>query len=185
MTRYNFSLNCIRHYDNSGRKRIKYLNHSRAMGCLLWGFWRELTELQRHRIVRDVKIVQSGADQRKHQSSASLAFVRGIHRWPVNSPHKWPVTRGMFPFDDVVPSYANKDQTRKQKHTQTNQQRYKHDLLCSISCGFNVWVFTVILYRYIYMDGEIDIPADSLMFQWLYIGTGCLWISHGKALEEL
>ena len=30
---------------------------------------------------------------RKHQSSASLAFVRGIHRWPVNSPHKGPVTR--------------------------------------------------------------------------------------------
>ena len=30
----------------------------------------------------------SGEDQRKHQSSASLAFVRGIHRWPVNSPHK-------------------------------------------------------------------------------------------------
>ena len=29
--------------------------------------------------------VYSGADQRKHQSSASLAFVRGIHRWPVNS----------------------------------------------------------------------------------------------------
>ena len=44
----------------------------------------------------------SHADQRKHQSSASLAFVRGIHRWPVNSPHKWPVTRKMFPFDDVI-----------------------------------------------------------------------------------
>ena len=44
----------------------------------------------------------SGADQRKHQSSASLAFVRGIHRGPVNSPHKWPVTRKMFPFDDVI-----------------------------------------------------------------------------------
>ena len=42
--------------------------------------------------------VCSGADQRKHQSSASLAFVRGIHRWPVNSPHKGPVTRKMFPF---------------------------------------------------------------------------------------
>ena len=40
--------------------------------------------------------------QRKHQSSASLAFVRGIHRWPVNSPHKWPVTRKMLPFDDVI-----------------------------------------------------------------------------------
>ena len=45
--------------------------------------------------------VYSGADQRKHQSSASLAFVWGIHRGPVNSPHKWPVTRKMFPFDDV------------------------------------------------------------------------------------
>ena len=37
--------------------------------------------------------VYSDADQRKHQSSASLAFVRGIHRWPMNSPHKWPVTQ--------------------------------------------------------------------------------------------
>ena len=46
--------------------------------------------------------VYSGTDQRKYQSSASLAFVRGIHRWPVNSPHKGPVTRKMFPFDDVI-----------------------------------------------------------------------------------
>ena len=46
--------------------------------------------------------VYSGTDERKHQSSASLAFVRGIHRWPVNSPHKGPVTRKMFPFDDVI-----------------------------------------------------------------------------------
>ena len=48
--------------------------------------------------------VYPGADQRKHQSSASLAFVREIHRWPVNSPHKGPVTRKMFPFDDVIMS---------------------------------------------------------------------------------
>ena len=46
--------------------------------------------------------VYSDADERKHQSSASLAFERGIHRGPVNSPHKWPVTRKMFPFDDVI-----------------------------------------------------------------------------------
>ena len=46
--------------------------------------------------------VYAGADQSKHQSSASLAFVWGIHRGPVNSPHKWPVTRKMFPFDDVI-----------------------------------------------------------------------------------
>ena len=47
-------------------------------------------------------IVYSGAGQRKHQSSASLAFVRGIRRWPASSPHKGPVTRKMFPFDDVI-----------------------------------------------------------------------------------
>ena len=46
--------------------------------------------------------VCSSADQRKHQSSASLAFVRGIHRSPVNSPHKGPVMRKMFPFNDVI-----------------------------------------------------------------------------------
>ena len=42
--------------------------------------------------------VYSVTDQRKHQSSASVAFVRGIHRWPLNSPHKGPVTRKMFPW---------------------------------------------------------------------------------------
>ena len=40
--------------------------------------------------------------KKKNQSSASLAFVRGIHRWPVNSPHNGPVTRKMFPFDDII-----------------------------------------------------------------------------------
>ena len=44
----------------------------------------------------------SGRDQRKHQSAASMAFVWGIHRSPVNSPHKGPVTRKMFPFDEVI-----------------------------------------------------------------------------------
>ena len=46
--------------------------------------------------------VYSGTDDRKHQSSASLAFVRWIHRWPVNSPHKRPVTRKKFPLNDVI-----------------------------------------------------------------------------------
>ena len=46
--------------------------------------------------------IYSGADQRKRQSSASLAFVRGIQRWPVDSPEKWPAARKMFPFDDVI-----------------------------------------------------------------------------------
>ena len=50
--------------------------------------------------------VCSGADQREHQSSASLAFVRGVHRQSVDSPHKGPVTRKMFPYDDVIIKYT-------------------------------------------------------------------------------
>ena len=46
--------------------------------------------------------VYSDADKKKaHQSSARLAFVWGIHRGP-GPPHKWPVTRRMFTFDDAV-----------------------------------------------------------------------------------
>ena len=47
-------------------------------------------------LIIEYTTVYSGAGPRKHQSSASLAFVGEIHRWPVNSPHKWPVTRKMF-----------------------------------------------------------------------------------------
>ena len=56
--------------------------------------------------ITDVSIVSStvgsGADQRKHQSSVPLAFVRRIHRWPVDSPHKGPVMMKRFPFDNVI-----------------------------------------------------------------------------------
>ena len=55
-----------------------------------------------YRITSLCSNVYSGIDQRKNQSFASLAFVRGIRRWPVNSPHKGPVTRKMFPLDDVI-----------------------------------------------------------------------------------
>ena len=47
-------------------------------------------------------VVYSDVDQRKHQSSASPAFVRGIDRGPLNSPQKWSVTPKVFPFDDVI-----------------------------------------------------------------------------------
>ena len=51
--------------------------------------------------------VYSRRRSKKYLSSASLAFVRGIHRWPVNSPHKGLVTRKMFPFDDVIMTFQN------------------------------------------------------------------------------
>ena len=49
----------------------------------------------------------SGADQRKRQSSAGLAFVWEIDWWEVNSPHKGPVTRKMLLFDDVIMAPKN------------------------------------------------------------------------------
>ena len=49
-----------------------------------------------------IPIIYSTVDQRRHKSSASLAFVRRIHRWPGTSPHKGPVTRKMLPLNDVI-----------------------------------------------------------------------------------
>ena len=46
--------------------------------------------------------VCSGTDEKEYQSFTSLDFVRGIHWWHVNSLHKEPVTRKIFPFDDVI-----------------------------------------------------------------------------------
>ena len=74
--------------------------------------------------------VCSGADQRKHQSYASMAFVRGIHRWQVNSLHKGPVTRKMFPFDD---GHNVKEIALNVKH---------HDMLSDyvVYGGYRVWL---------------------------------------------
>ena len=93
--------------------------------------------------------VYSGTDQRKHQSSASLAFVRGIHRWLVNSPHKGSVTRKMFPFYDVI-IYALGVQfsdpveiTHLRKHNKECKTRRFTKYLCNIYiyiCVFTVWV---------------------------------------------
>ena len=81
-------------YASLGLNELRFLHHSdvimSAMAC-------QITSVT---IVYST--VCSGADQRKHQSSASLALVRETHRWLVNSPHKVPVTQKMFPFDDVI-----------------------------------------------------------------------------------
>ena len=67
------------------------------------------------------------ADQRKYQSFVSLAFVRRIHRWPVNSQHKGPVTRKLFPFADVIMvlRYLTMDVTLRQTDG-TDEQTHTH-----------------------------------------------------------
>ena len=74
--------------------------------------------------------VYPGADQRKYQSTASLAFVWGIHRWPVNSPHKWPITRKMFPFNDVIMSQYGQCCLNPLASTQC----YEEPSFCSGTC---------------------------------------------------
>ena len=88
--------------------------------------------------------VYSSEDQRKHQSSASLAFVWGIHRWPVNSPHKWPVTRKMFPFDDVVmktelawQKYHNRDKCLLRNEDDFFRETY--EILISMMSVLLIW----------------------------------------------
>ena len=71
-------------------------------------------------------IVYSGVNQRKHQSSASLAFVREIHRGPVNFPHKWPVTRKMFPFDDVIMTLAADDRIHGHTYASPSLSELNH-----------------------------------------------------------
>ena len=105
-------------------------------------------------------IVYSDADQRKHQSSASLAFVRGIHRGPVNSPHKWPVTRKMFPFDDVIMMQAPFD-------------------LCSHNTKYAVkvasWPYSTPFFKAWYW---LILMLSSRLCNWLSLWRLVPWINH-------
>ena len=98
-------------------------------------------------------IVYSGVNQRKHQSSASLAFVWEIHRGPVNFPHKWPVTRKMFPFDDVI----MKSTCIKPQHNRVQASYSVHTRAYSISHQLNLWFCGAFFCRgyFCYHDGVI------------------------------
>ena len=86
--------------------------------------------------------VCSGAPQSRHQSSASLVFVRGIHRSPVNSPHKGPVTRKMVPFDDVImkTAYVHWDSPISWisvpfQYEVNNEFRSNHNQVVKVACS--------------------------------------------------
>ena len=94
---------CIHYSDVKNPKACPFIGRSSVYSIVHYGDVIMMTMASQITSLTIVySTVYSGADQRKHQSSASLAFVRGIHRGPVNSPHKWPVTRKMFPFDDFI-----------------------------------------------------------------------------------
>ena len=97
--------------------------------------------------------VYSGADQRKHQSSVSLAFVRGTLRWPVNYPHKWAVMRKMFPLDNVIMSRELQ-----------NVPRYKHTVftLCCVCCDLEQVDCASIPRSYLPNTKAMEFPGASV-----------------------
>ena len=84
----------------------------------------------------------SGAYQRKHLSAAAMAFVRGIHRCPVNSPSKWPITPKMFPFDDVM-YFANDNRVVKRLDCKSLQSPKTRRHLTTRKSITDLWSFIV------------------------------------------
>ena len=115
--------------------------------------------------------VYSGADQSKNQSSASLAFVWGIHRRPVNSPHKWPVTRKMFPLDDVImikfvrftgAFIRPPGQTYRCCH-KSNSYEHEAQRTCELHRSVTIYIYTYVMrcYEYLYKLIIVDLPYWS------------------------
>ena len=121
--------------------------------------------------------VYSGADQRKHQSSASLVFVREIHRSPVNSPHKWPVTRKMFPFDDVIMDAVYLEYPWGRNHMETLSAQL---VPCKENAGSDEFAsqrvsdaacWCIFCYQYARAWGQavhLSVTSDALTLTWLH-----------------
>ena len=95
--------------------------------------------------ITGVSMVWSSVCSGTDQSSASLAFVRGIHQWPMDSPHKGPVKRKIFSFDDVIMwnpiGYTNKRGYRvKFQWLRLYRYRLWNSVVCSFifNCGVNI-----------------------------------------------
>ena len=91
-------------YISSNNYQTDYALRSWQVFCLFYIHYSDVIMVTMGSQITSLTVVYStvysGADQIKYQSSASLYFVRGIHRWPL----KWPVTPKIFPFDDVIMS---------------------------------------------------------------------------------
>ena len=147
-------------------------------------------------------IVYSGVNQRIHQSSASQAFVREIHRGPVNFPHKWPVTRKMFPFDDVIMKWVQIGTHRKYPIPHPSRQaigclllgfgenwpRYIGTALCMNSSSphllgihKSIWFFNDILTvpTHVYLGGKLGYAKISSSYRIFdFIASSLRW-RHG------
>ena len=110
------------------------------------------------RLIIVYSTVYSSSDQRKHQSSASLAFVRGIHRGPVNSSHKWPVTRKMLPFEDIIMAMSQQELY----HLIPKYSNSVIYIFYLFKCKFSIlWVFMIRLYLSHLLWGPIKLQLPA------------------------
>ena len=126
-----------------------------------------MTWYERDHQPHDCLLIHSGADQKQHQSSASLAFVRGIHRWPANSPHKGSVTWKMFPFDDVISDSV--DSAIKLTLLKWRESRI-YTRAQAVTC------YTMLKYHR--RDPLAFIPVKSLLEYSNYQSPSCVWNLH-------
>ena len=87
--------------DDAKRPNMNSLLHDDACMKLQWRHNKRDAISNRRRIDCLLNRLLRRKWKKTHQNYASLAFVRGIQRWAVNSPHKGPETRKVFPFDDI------------------------------------------------------------------------------------
>ena len=126
-------------------------------------------------ITRLAVVYSTVYSRRNHQSSTPLTFVRGIHRCPVNSLHKGPVTRKMFPFDDIIMckswcirgSMSNSWEDLFTHWGRDNKATHNFaDIFKCIFLNNNVWISIAISLKF-YPKGLIkDIPALVQIMAW-------------------
>ena len=109
-------------------------------------------------------IVYSDVDQRKHQSSALLALCVGNSPGPVNSPHKEPVTRNMFPFDDVI-MIINGNSLNTLRPRQ-NGRHFADDIFKCVFLNENIWTPLKISLKIAPKDPINNIPALVEIMAW-------------------
>ena len=93
--------------------------------------------------------VYSGAYQRKHQRSASLAFVRGIHQWRGNYPHKGPVLGKYFHLMTSSCQYHGNARISVTKFSVRQQDFY---VLLSLSTHLVGLLVAVTWYHFAHLD---------------------------------
>ena len=77
--------------------------------------------------------VYSGADKK------NIKAPRHWRLWPMNSPHKWPVTRKMLPFDDVIMCYHDSGGMRKccVAYQRTKRKQIKYEI-CEVNLSIKI-----------------------------------------------